>query len=39
MLPVCNNRPALAELLGELRKVKPAAASGRRLARLYRKEV
>jgi beta-N-acetylhexosaminidase len=39
MLPGCNNRPALAGLLGELRKVKPAAASGRRLARLYRKEV
>jgi beta-N-acetylhexosaminidase len=38
MLPVCNNRPALAQLLGDLRKLKPAAASGRRLARLYRKD-
>jgi beta-N-acetylhexosaminidase len=37
MLPVCNDRPALAQLLPELRKVKPAAASGRRLAQLYRR--
>lgn len=38
MLPVCNNRPALAQLLDELRTLKPAAASGRRLARLYRRD-
>ncbi len=38
MLPVCNNRPALAQLLDELRKFKPAAASGRRLVRLYRRD-
>jgi beta-N-acetylhexosaminidase len=36
MLPVCNNRPALLELLRDLKKIKPAAASGVRLARLYR---
>ena len=38
MLPVCNNRPALAQLLDEMRKAKPAAASGRRLAKLYRRD-
>ena len=37
MLPVCNNRPALAALLDDLRKVKPTATAGRRLARLYRR--
>jgi len=37
MLPVCNNRPALVELLGELKKLQPEAACGRRLERLYRK--
>jgi beta-N-acetylhexosaminidase len=36
MLPVCNDRPALLELLDALRKVRPDAAAGRRLARLYR---
>jgi beta-N-acetylhexosaminidase len=38
MLPVCNDRPALAGLLDELKKLKPAALSSKRLARLYRSE-
>ena len=37
MLPVCNNRPALVELLDELKKLKPDAACSRRLEQLYRK--
>lgn len=37
MLPVCNNRPALVELLDALRKARPDAAASRRLAALYRK--
>ncbi len=37
MLPVCNNRPALAGLLKELRDVTPDPASSRRLAALYRR--
>ena len=36
MLPVCNNRPAVADLLDRLKGVKPDPASGRRLAALYR---
>ena len=36
MLPVCNNRPALAELLRELKGVRPDAVSSRRLSALYR---
>ncbi|MGQ0586485.1 MAG: beta-N-acetylhexosaminidase [Gammaproteobacteria bacterium] len=35
-LPVCNNRPALVDLLGEMKRVRPDAASSRRLAALYR---
>jgi beta-N-acetylhexosaminidase len=36
MLPVCNDRPAVVALLDGLKKLRPQAAAGRRLARLYR---
>lgn len=35
MLPVCNNRPALLQLLKDLKKLKPSAASSARLKKLY----
>ncbi len=35
MLPVCNNRPALLQLLKDLKKLKPSAASSARLQKLY----
>lgn len=35
MLPVCNNRPALLQLLEDLRKLKPNATSSARLKKLY----
>ncbi len=38
MLPVCNDRPALVDLLKAMKTVKPAAASSKRLARLYRRD-
>jgi beta-N-acetylhexosaminidase len=37
MLPVCNYRPGLVELLDAMKKLKPDATSGKRLAQLYRK--
>lgn len=35
MLPVCNNRPALLQLLKDLKKLKPSASSSARLKKLY----
>ncbi|MEK6805539.1 MAG: beta-N-acetylhexosaminidase [Pseudomonadota bacterium] len=35
MLPVCNNRPALLQLLKDLKKLKPNVASSARLKKLY----
>ena len=35
MLPVCNNRPALLQLLKDLRKLKPKSVSSARLKKLY----
>ncbi len=37
MLPVCNHRPALLQLLKGLKKVKPSATSSARLQKLYQK--
>ncbi|HUR40182.1 MAG TPA: beta-N-acetylhexosaminidase [Verrucomicrobiae bacterium] len=36
MLPVCNNRPALVELMDAMNKLRPDPAASRRLMRLYR---
>lgn len=35
MLPVCNNRPAVFELLKDLKKLNPAVTSSARLQKLY----
>ncbi len=39
MLPVCNDRPAVIELLDALRSVKPRKTGSARLQRLYRRAV
>lgn len=37
MLPVCNNRPAVLQLLKQLRAHKPSRVSSQRLKKLYRR--
>ncbi|MGH8505620.1 MAG: beta-N-acetylhexosaminidase [Stenotrophobium sp.] len=39
MLPVCNDRPGVLELLAALKDIKPKKALSERLQKLYRREV